>query len=400
MSAPAYFIAVLGNSPAVLSETLWWATVIEDHDVLGVEVWTTTSQDSRARTGWASLRRWLRSDAHPWDRLRSAVDGRVPEAAVAISPTSPTILAEEAVLPTGGPGLFRVVCLSRRDGTPVEDIRDPSDAAHLGAALYDRVARLRCELPPEVILLGSLTGGRKTMSSALESAFALQARPGDRLLHALVHPQIETRPHELERFVFPDRGTMERTGVPLSKQVTVYDTPFPLVRNLLRGVGQEHLLDLPHGEALGVLRALAGNTDSLRGDLVQNRRGARATYTVRTATGAVAATVQLRPSESESLAALAEIERGLTRTEWWERMRQLPRWGRTLTPLPAWHPTDGAYGAERKRLHDLRLALLPLAVKGLGDFVVHEANGVLCVPAGHRIRIAGPVGPTEAPQQR
>ena len=101
------------------------------------------------------------------------------------------------------------------------DVRGKRDDQAFADALYALTARLtRPGQPP---LLGSLAGGRKTMSAHLMTAFSLCARPEDRLLHVLVQPpSLERQPD----FFFP-------TAAFPDARIRRIDVPFPRVRSML-----------------------------------------------------------------------------------------------------------------------------------------------------------------------
>lgn len=211
MAASVYVLAVLGETPAVVLELLWWLAVEERHHIAGIEVWTTAPSE-------AALRRLL---VDLWPQFER-VTGPLPE----VMPSGP---------PASCPGL-RIHTFDDDNGVALTDVRTASESARVSAALHDRVRVLREELSERVTLVGSLAGGRKTASAALQTAFCLQARHADRLVHVLLHADLERWLREQRRmadFNFPSQEWAESSGVPLNEQVTVYDVAFPRLRYMV-----------------------------------------------------------------------------------------------------------------------------------------------------------------------
>ncbi|HHO51398.1 MAG TPA: hypothetical protein ENK18_11105 [Deltaproteobacteria bacterium] len=239
-----FVLALAGTSPAVVTELLWYLAEVEERRVVGIEVWTTSVGASRLRALHPELVRLTRSS------------GRLPEIPHAYpAPSDP---------PAGPPeGTLRVV-VARRDEGPMDDIRTPEDADRFTQALHDRVHAL-VEHLGSVQLVGSLAGGRKTMSIAMQLAFTLHAGWTDRLLHVLVHPTIEGDKELHRGFVHPTPELVEALGIPETEQITVYESPLLPLRGWL---GPD-LASCPFQEAWGALRArLCGEP---RARLIQQR---------------------------------------------------------------------------------------------------------------------------------
>jgi CRISPR-associated protein (TIGR02584 family) len=176
-------IATIGSSPAVLTETVWALArpsriapsgllpeaVIPDE----VVVLTTAS-------GAEKINAALFGENSVWTALRKAL--KVSDTRLTLHP--PIVFS----LPDGSGGT-----------RPLADIR----TAEENQAAADRILREVCSYAKdeEFRLIGSLAGGRKTMSALLHAAFTLAARPGDRLLHILVSEPYETLPG----FFFPNQ---------------------------------------------------------------------------------------------------------------------------------------------------------------------------------------------------
>jgi CRISPR-associated protein (TIGR02584 family) len=219
---PIHVLATVGESPAVLTELLWWLCVHERRSLAGVEIWA---------TGRGAERVLQLARSETWDAL-----GR------AIGPTLPAVRQPEAPEPPcAGVQLYTLA----RNGQPLDDVRTHAEANAVSAALHDRLRDLRQALPAHVPLVASLAGGRKTVSAALQTAFSMQSRRGDRLVHVVPHSAIEAH---FGAFAFPSATWAETTGVPIDEQIAVYDVAVPRLR-LLATPSVEEALDL-HWDAV------------------------------------------------------------------------------------------------------------------------------------------------------
>ena len=105
-------------------------------------------------------------------------------------------------------------------GQPLPDVTGVGADRQFADLCYRLVAQLTSpDRPP---LIGSLAGGRKTLSAHLMTAFAVYARPQDRLIHVLVHPVSAERD---PNFFHPHSGSEAR--------VHRIDVPFPRLRSVL-----------------------------------------------------------------------------------------------------------------------------------------------------------------------
>jgi CRISPR-associated protein (TIGR02584 family) len=113
-----------------------------------------------------------------------------------------------------------------RDGGPLEDVVDAVDDTAMAGRCYDLVYRLT--RPGTLPLVGSLAGGRKTMSAHLMAAFTVFGRRNDELVHMLVPRELEQDPD----FYYPPAGT-ESPGLVCVR------IPFPILQPVLeRGLFQ------------------------------------------------------------------------------------------------------------------------------------------------------------------
>jgi CRISPR-associated protein (TIGR02584 family) len=196
MTSSVRVVATAGMTPAILTELGWWTA--RRYRVESVLVWTTGDCLCKVAAHLA---------AH-WDAMRADVGlERLPERQ-----------------------LLELRVLDGRDCLPLPDVRDAADAD----AVADQIHRdVRALAQREGPLVGWFAGGRKTMSSALQSAFTLHGRLGDVLLHALVHPKIEEHP-QFREFAWPTQPWADAVSAGVHELVDVAEVPFlALTRYLL-----------------------------------------------------------------------------------------------------------------------------------------------------------------------
>lgn len=387
-----YVVAVMGQTPAVITELLWWLVTQEKHDVVGLEIWTTASDDEDRPSGVRSLRRALKSGL--WETLEEAVG---PDA-IRLPPKPD----KQFVFPQNIPSVSELSPENRRsvvvrlehEGEMLPDIRDDEEADAQAAHLYERIRTLRDELPQTVVMYGSLAGGRKTMSSALQTAFELQGRPKDHLVHVLTHAKIEENRDLHFQFQVPNTAIKAELGLELDEQVTVYEVPFPLLRELLKPdkYGSDDLAKLfteePYEEVLGRLRrnVLPAGTRTAR--LVD---GDAPYYPFRLEVlldGVVQeASANLSSGNAETLAALVKLgPEGGSMQALYERLRR----GGVTKPgsdkaLDEWND-DLECSYIRKRISRLRKALRdPLFF--YEEFIPRNRDGQYVIPAAEHLDV-------------
>ncbi|WP_457651304.1 CRISPR-associated ring nuclease Csm6 [Rhodocaloribacter sp.] len=200
-----HLVIVMGASPAVLTETVW-SLARQHHPPLhpaAIDVITTGVGRAIVEARLFGLAR-----RHP-------VEGTLLDAEDRWGRFCETVL--EGRRP---PVRFHVP--TRSDGTPLPDIRNAEDDLRFAALCYRVVAEgVAQDLP----LVGSIAGGRKTMSAHLMSAFTTMARPTDRLVHVLVSPPA------LERDPSFFHPTSARSGFVRLDRV---DLRFPRLRHLMK----------------------------------------------------------------------------------------------------------------------------------------------------------------------
>lgn len=264
-----YVIALVGLTPAVVTELLWHLVVRDQRVVVGLELWTTASPTSTAGA---------RSLSEEWGLFGELLEElrRLSEDATQEQPTPLDRIDPIAGALGACPRLIctpsawdeppvKLLGFQRPDDSTIEDIRDAHDVELVNAALHDRVRTLREHLPDDVALVGSLAGGRKTMSTALHTAFCLQARRQDQLVHVFLHPTVEARSRTDEaRFGFPNQAMHEKTGIQPCDQITVVDVPFPQVRWLVDERFRNRLDAVSYGSIWPIFRSRMGLSDAPR----------------------------------------------------------------------------------------------------------------------------------------
>lgn len=202
---PYTLLALCGASPQVITETVWSLATQPPHRVpSAVHVLTTALGEAhvQAKLLGVAARNPTTGASIPtgnhWEALRTHLE-------------LPDIPFEIHV-----PDDYRDRLL---------DIQGRHDDEIFANYCYNLVHRLVQEEAP---LIGSLSGGRKTMSAHVMTAFAVHARADDALVHVLVQPA------SLERqdFYFP-------TDAAPDARIKRIDIPYPRLRHLLPG-------DWPH----------------------------------------------------------------------------------------------------------------------------------------------------------
>lgn len=214
-------VAVAGLTPSVITETLY-VLLVRDRYRGPMEVHVLTTEAGRD----AALKRLLAPGdgaLHHFCR-----DYRIPSHRILFPPE-------------------HIHVLRAADGRSLADIRSSADNA-AGADQIMAFAREQTSRP-DVVIHGSIAGGRKTMSMLLGSAFMLFGRPQDRLSHVLVSPDLEGVP---DFFYPPPRPTPLRLANGRIKDasrahIELADVPFLRLRHLLpAGAGSDpaHHADL------------------------------------------------------------------------------------------------------------------------------------------------------------
>jgi len=186
-------VAVLGATPAVLTETIWALAQESPPLIPDTVVVITTTQ------GASTLLHQLLTplSAHPaqtiWQALRRRLLG-------AAEPRSHRLTLEPPII-------IRVCDPLSGTTRPLDDIRTPLDNAAAAETILTTVRRFTTD--PDTRILGLLSGGRKTMGALLHAALSLAGRRGDRLLHILVTEPFD-QPGLTPAFFFPGQPSAKR----------------------------------------------------------------------------------------------------------------------------------------------------------------------------------------------
>jgi CRISPR-associated protein (TIGR02584 family) len=207
-------MAVIGMSPAVLTETIW-ALAREGEPVIPqrVIVLTTTAGRSRLledlfqRDGagicvWDDLRQQLEQAGHSMDgRLRFG---------------------------STGDDIRVITALDKSSGRSreLDDLRDAADNEAAADFLLDQVRGVTAN--PDTRLIASMAGGRKTMGALLYACMTLAGREADRLTHVLINPPYDS----LKEFFFPGQSGFVPPAGADGPCVGLADVPFVPLRNL------------------------------------------------------------------------------------------------------------------------------------------------------------------------
>lgn len=210
-------VAVAGQTPAIVTETLWALEQQRAIRVDEIRVMTT----ARGRRGIVGR---LLGEGGQFERYCD--DYGIPPGRIAFS---------ESTLYT----------LTRRDGDELEDIRSSEDNMEAANQVFALV-REWCNRKDE-ILHCSVAGGRKTLGIYLSMALMLCGRPEDTLSHVLVAPQFESGvpdffyPPPQPRF-YRRRTGFDSAGRPLFESVSsqearveLAEIPFLRLREAIGG---------------------------------------------------------------------------------------------------------------------------------------------------------------------
>src|SRR5690554_4447561 len=210
MKQESYVLLIAtGQSPQVLTETVWSLARQQQPALFpsSVEVVTTAA-------GEAYLRARRLGDLQ-YDPISGTL---IEDATNRWAPFCQEVLGMTEVVPLN-------IHVPKSHGLPLEDVQTLGDDAAFADLCYGLVERLTREDMPPVV--GSIAGGRKTMSAHLMTAFSVFARPADRLAHVLVSP--DPLPGPLRNtFYYP---TEETAGLVRIRRV---DIEFPRLRGVLR----------------------------------------------------------------------------------------------------------------------------------------------------------------------
>lgn len=224
-------LAVTGMSPAILTETVWALAHPADgsEPVIPARVLVLTTRHGREQLAQLFTPDPALGDVAPWDALRAALVRRGHDLTgqLRFGQTADDIRVITALDPATG------------QSRELADLRTPADNEAAADFLLEQVRGLVSN--PDLSLIASLAGGRKTMGALLYACLTLAGRETDRLTHVLVSEPFET----LRGFWFPGQpgGNLAVRGgeaiSPSEARVELADVPFVPLRNLFyRDLGQ------------------------------------------------------------------------------------------------------------------------------------------------------------------
>jgi CRISPR-associated protein (TIGR02584 family) len=196
--------AVSGMSPAIITETVW-ALAHEKPAIIPDRIVAVTTVAGRK-----AIEREL-FNAGTWDQLRDVLVAKriKTDGKLRFGTTADDI---------------RVFTRADRSGRSreLDDIRTPADNEAAADFLLEQLRPFTEN--PDIRLVCSLAGGRKTMGALLYACVSLIGREDDRLTHVLVNEPFDDPRHQ-PRFYFP-------TSRDRAARIELADVPFVPLRNL------------------------------------------------------------------------------------------------------------------------------------------------------------------------
>ncbi len=227
-SSEIVLLAVTGMSPAVLTETVW-ALAHEDPPWLPTRVIAITTALGRAEIERQLFTPLVRFEGQsPWDTLRAALakEGFAIADRLRFGAT-----ADDIRVITAAEGPTHRSC----------ELADLRSAAENEAAADFILEQVRGVVEnPDIQVVASIAGGRKTMGALLYACLTLVGREIDRLTHVLVNEPFDT----LREFFFPNQpgGLIRPSHIrsprtqeahdPATARVELAEVPFVPLRNL------------------------------------------------------------------------------------------------------------------------------------------------------------------------
>ena len=223
-------LAVTGLSPASVTETIWALAQAKPPILPTRVVFITTGIGAARIKDHLHTPRLTFGGLTTWQVLRAALKAKDDE-----------LIAEDPRL---------IGRANTHTGTldTLDDIQTPEENDIAAGFILEEVRRVT--MNPDIMLIASIAGGRKTMGALLYAAVTLIGRDTDRLTHVLVNAPYETLPG----FFFPSQpgGTLvDEQGKkysPAGATVQLADVPFVPLRNRF-----DDLRDMP-GSFSGLVR--------------------------------------------------------------------------------------------------------------------------------------------------
>lgn len=213
-------LAVTGMTPAVLTETVW-ALAHERPRVIPHRVVVVTTKHGHARLEQELFSPVAQGKQGLWQILRDQILGP----ALKDSPLLTLDPIREITAPNPRTGRSEAL----------EDFRTSAENAAMADFLLEQVRGFAEN--PEIRLITSIAGGRKTLGALLYACMSLVGRESDRLTHVLVNEPFDS-PGLKPRFFFPEQPvqqltTDDRKLVTASEaRIDLGDIPFVPLRNL------------------------------------------------------------------------------------------------------------------------------------------------------------------------
>ncbi len=206
-------LAVTGLSPAIVTETLW-ALAHESPPILPERVvflTTATGASKIEEQLFTPQPEW--EDRSVWETLRHSLKA-----------TPQQLIADPVQIIAMGDG-------TAGRAMPLDDIRTPAENTAAAEFIFGQVWNIVRD--PNLRLIASIAGGRKTMGALLHSAVSLIGRENDRVTHVLVDSPYDTLPG----FFYPGQPGQPLLASdaaaydPAAARLQLADVPFVPLRN-------------------------------------------------------------------------------------------------------------------------------------------------------------------------
>lgn len=209
----AWLVSTMGTSPAVLTEAIWYLERVE-----GLEVDRVTCIGTEASK--AKALEQILAPGGPLDRLRRTL-GKPPDW---LSPEGALAWADEPLQASDNRNRAQALAMDRACREVIRTAQEQGDGP----------------------VIACISGGRKTMSSSLQQAMTLLARPDDWAFHVLLQPDPDLAQEartvlESGACGFPDDPAHPHL---IGKvRLDVFEIPIVRLRDLALGTGTKRLLE-------------------------------------------------------------------------------------------------------------------------------------------------------------
>lgn len=194
-------VATVGSSPAVVTEIIWYYAMDRDLPRYPARVTILTTNHGKERWENTVLSPGNGGTSSPWDRLREDVLLGLPVSVQILRPR------HDGGEDQNGP---------ERDY--LDDITTALEDEQSANLIYKTVCAMT--RPGQLPVVGSIAGGRKTMSAHLMTAFAAHARRSDDLVHVLVPTEDEFN----RAYFFPNKDVLR-----IDSGIQCIQIPVPLL---------------------------------------------------------------------------------------------------------------------------------------------------------------------------